>query len=56
MACDFITTGRAEPCKDSVGGIKAVYFVDGVTVVTYNSTDEDVIDAVTPATVHISMR
>ena len=50
MACDFITTGRAEPCKDSVGGIKAVYFVDGVTVVTYNSTDEDVIDAVTPAT------
>ena len=28
MACDFITTGRAEPCKDSVGGIKAVYFVD----------------------------
>ena len=28
MACDFITTGRAEPCKDSVGGLKAVYFVD----------------------------
>ena len=28
MACDFITSGRAEPCKDSVGGINAVYFVD----------------------------
>jgi hypothetical protein len=28
MACDFITTGREEPCKDSVGGLKAVYFVD----------------------------
>jgi len=28
MACDFITTGRLEPCKDSVGGLKAVYFVD----------------------------
>lgn len=27
MACDFITTGRLEPCKDSVGGINAVYFV-----------------------------
>ena len=27
MACD-ITLGRTEPCKDSVGGIKAVYFVD----------------------------
>jgi len=28
MACDFITAGRLEPCKDSVGGINAVYFVD----------------------------
>lgn len=27
MAC-ALTTGRAEPCKDSVGGLKAVYFVD----------------------------
>ena len=27
MACDFITAGRLEPCKDSVGGINAVYFV-----------------------------
>ena len=28
MACDFITSGRQEPCKDSVGGISAVYFVE----------------------------
>lgn len=27
MACD-ITAGRLEPCKDSVGGLKAVYFVN----------------------------
>jgi len=27
MACD-LTLGRKEPCKDSVGGIKNVYFVD----------------------------
>ena len=27
MACD-LTKGRKEPCKDVVGGIKAVYFVD----------------------------
>jgi hypothetical protein len=27
MACD-LTRGRLEPCKDSVGGLKAVYFVD----------------------------
>ena len=27
MACD-ITAGRLEPCKDSVGGLKAVYFIN----------------------------
>lgn len=27
MAC-ALTSGRTEPCKDSVGGIKAVYFMD----------------------------
>jgi hypothetical protein len=27
MACD-ISAGRLEPCKDSVGGIKAVYFAN----------------------------
>jgi len=27
MACD-ISAGRLEPCKDSVGGLKAVYFVN----------------------------
>jgi hypothetical protein len=39
--CDFITTGRAEPCKDSVGGINAVYFVNfgDITSIAYSSTD-----------------
>ncbi len=48
MACDFINTGRAEPCKDSVGGINAVYFVSygALGVITYDSTDEDVIASV----------
>ena len=47
MACDFITDGRLEPCKDSVGGINAIYFVDGVFVSAYNaSPDEDVIVSV----------
>jgi hypothetical protein len=27
MSCDIIS-GRLEPCKDSVGGLKAVYFVN----------------------------
>ena len=47
MACD-ITLGRTEPCKDSVGGINAVYFVNfgDITGITYDGTS-DVIDAVT---------
>ena len=47
MSCD-IANGRLEPCKDSVGGINAVYFVNygDITSVTYDSTDTDVIDAV----------
>lgn len=47
MACD-ITLGRTEPCKDSVGGINAVYFVNfgDITSITYDSTDVDVIDAI----------
>jgi len=47
MACD-ITTARAEPCKDSVGGINAVCFVDygDITGIAYDSTDVDVIDSV----------
>jgi len=48
MACD-ITLGRAEQCKDSIGGLKAVYFVNygDITTVTYSATAglEDVITA-----------
>jgi len=48
MACD-ISLGRIEPCKDSVGGLKAAYFVGygKITGVTYNVTNTDVIDTVT---------
>lgn len=47
MACD-ITAGRIEPCKDSVGGLDAVYFVnDGdITGFTMDVTDTDVIASV----------
>lgn len=46
--CDFITTGRTEPCKDSVGGINAVYFIPfgGLGLITPDATDEDVIATV----------
>jgi hypothetical protein len=49
MACD-ISLGRLEPCKDSNGGLKAVYFVNWgeVTGVTYGEGDQtDAIDEVT---------
>ena len=48
MACD-ISLGRLEPCKDSSGGLKAVYFVNwgDATGYTYDGTNTDVIDAVT---------
>jgi hypothetical protein len=48
MACD-LGFGRIEPCKDSVGGLKAVYFVNygDATGYTYDATNTDVIDAVT---------
>ncbi|CAB4148475.1 hypothetical protein UFOVP531_5 [uncultured Caudovirales phage] len=54
MACD-ITLGRAEQCKDSVGGLKAVYFINwgDATTVTYSATSgqEDVITALGGAAV-----
>ena len=48
MACD-ITLGRLEPCKDAVGSLKAVYFVNygDVGAITYDVTNTDVIDTVT---------
>lgn len=46
MACD-ISLGRLKPCKDSVGGIKNIYFVnyDDFGTISYNVTDTDVIDS-----------
>mgnify|MGYP000226177579 CR=1 FL=1 len=47
MACDLIS-GRVEPCKDSVGGLKNLYFVNygDLGAITYDVTNTDVIDAV----------
>ena len=38
MACD-LTKGRKEPCKDVVGGLKAVYFIDYGDLGTVTYTD-----------------
>lgn len=52
MACD-ISLGRKEPCKDSLGGLVAVYFTnyDDVDVngYTYDGTDTDMITSITGA-------
>ena len=41
MACD-LTLGRKEPCKDVVGGIKNVYFVDFGDLGTVTLTDDEI--------------
>ena len=43
MACD-LTLGRKEPCKDVVGGIKAVYFTDFGDLGTVTQTDDEITD------------
>lgn len=49
MACD-LTLGRAWQCKDVVGGINAVYFIDygdiSSTTITYDLTNTDAIESV----------
>lgn len=47
MSCD-IAAGRIEPCKDSIGGLDAIYFInDGdLTGYTMDATNTDVIEAV----------
>ena len=48
MACENLSLGRLKPCKDSVGGLKAVYFINygDITALTYDVTDTDVIDSI----------
>jgi len=43
MACD-LTRGRKEPCKDVVGGLRAVYFTDFGDYGTVTQTDDEITD------------
>lgn len=43
MACD-LTRGRKEPCKDVVGGIRAVYFTDFGDYGTVTQVDDEITD------------
>lgn len=54
MSCD-IANGRAEVCKDAVGGIDAVYLINFGDFnpdvdVTYNGTNTDLIDSINNVT------
>tara|TARA_R110002153_G_scaffold34891_1_gene103885 strand:+ start:2036 stop:2566 length:531 start_codon:yes stop_codon:yes gene_type:complete len=48
MACENLSLGRLKPCKDSVGGLKAVYFINygELGPITFDSSDTDVIDSI----------
>lgn len=48
MACENLSLGRLKPCKDSVGGLKNIYFINygDMDGITYDVTDTDVIDAI----------
>jgi hypothetical protein len=41
MACD-LTAGRAEVCKESVGGLQAVYFINFVSGSTFTRSGEEI--------------
>jgi len=43
MACD-LTRGRKEPCKDVVGGLRAVYFTDFGDFGTVTQTADEITD------------
>jgi hypothetical protein len=49
MSC-LLANGRAEACKDSIGGLKNVYFANfdiEAADITYDGTDTDLITAIT---------
>jgi hypothetical protein len=46
MACD-VTRGRLEPCRDTIGGIRNVYFIDyndANKLIAFDSSDTEVIE------------
>lgn len=43
MACD-LTAGRTEVCKESVGGLQAVYFINFVSGSTFTRSSEEITD------------
>lgn len=46
MSCD-ISAGRSLPCKDSVGGLKNVYFINYDSAVSISVEADDTVDSIT---------
>ena len=55
MACT-LTLGRIEPCKDQVGGLNYVYFINSIDIaaVAYDTANTDVISQLATAVTAIS--
>ena len=51
MSC-ALTGGRKKPCKDAVGGIKKIHFVDFGNLGTITLTDDEVTDMAGAFTFH----
>jgi len=51
MACD-LTAGRQEVCKDSVGGLQAVYFLNFVSGSTFTRSNDEITDGFSGLTVY----
>ena len=51
MACD-LTAGRAEVCKESVGGLQAVYFLNYVTGSTFTRSGDEITAGFSGSTVY----
>ena len=47
MACDFLTLGRNVPCKNAVGGINKIFFVDYGDLGTLTLDADDQLTAIT---------
>ena len=52
MACD-LTAGRLLPCKDVVGGIQTVFFMDYGDLTNFTLTNDEITNAVTASSISL---
>ena len=52
MACD-LTAGRLLPCKDVVGGIQSVFFIDYGDLTSFTLTNDEISNAATSGSINL---